>query len=170
MHVRSRPPRKPGHAGLQSGPQNGRQHLLLGSPKATWVCRAALKPGEPSTPQLSQGTQLSRTTESGNLMPVLSTSRANAKAWEAAALWRKRCTLPLFTQPVKSEQQHLLRGLTMPFCAAGAQPGPAEPGRMDDRRQAPLSLSHPGTEGQRPGIQRQGTATVPLTSPTPRRG
>lgn len=71
-------------------------------------------------------------------MPVLSISRANAKAREMAAPWRELCTLPLFAQPVKSEQQHLVRGLTMPFCAAGAQPGPAEPRRMDDRRQAPL--------------------------------
>lgn len=97
-------------------------------PEAAWVCRAALKPGEPSTPQLRQGTHLSRTTESGKLMPILSISRANTKAGETAALWRELCTPPLFAQPVKSEQLRLVRGLTMPFCAAGAQPGPPSPG------------------------------------------
>lgn len=77
----SRPPTKPSHSrpGIVA-PTKGRQHLLPGNLRPRGVLRAALKPGNSSIPRHSEGTQLSRTTESRKSVSVLSISKVNANA------------------------------------------------------------------------------------------
>lgn len=94
----SRPPQKakppPGRPGREA-PVKGRRHLLPGNPEASGVFSAAVKPGDPSTPQHCEGATSRRTADSRKAMSVLQSPRENARA-EISGLCSKPCASTIF--------------------------------------------------------------------------